>query len=47
MDFFSVINVALPVIYVLVGIVLVWFVIELVMTGSQDSRNGDERAEAT
>ena len=32
MDFFSVINVALPVIYVLVGIVLVWFVIELVMT---------------
>ena len=32
MDFFSVINVALPVIYVLVGIVLGWFVIELVMT---------------
>ena len=32
MDFFSVINVALPVIYVLVGIVLMWFVIELVMT---------------
>lgn len=32
MDFFNVINVALPVIYVLVGIVLVWFVIELVMT---------------
>ena len=32
MDFAAIIDVALPVVYVLVGAVLVWFVVELALT---------------
>ena len=32
MDFAGIVDIALPVIYVLVGAVLVWFVVELALT---------------